>query len=241
MKMASYRKIDARFFANKWVMKLAENGESQYILLFIYLMTSCENPTGIFEVNPRLWNFVLNPPTPFVDDDVFVKYGKRIRRIDGHPDKGIIVGFCDYQNRFSRNSRQWAWVEKGLQSVGLTYDDLKRMDDEAIQPELDLGQPPPLKRRAVPPAVSEGAEVNRRNIIPPKVEWVREYCSTRNNSVDAQRFMDFYAAKGWKIGKERMKDWEAAVRTWEARRKDEAAPATRTPVKQVAGLARRKF
>lgn len=51
----------------------------------------------------------------------------------------------------------------------------------------------------------------------PTVEMVAEYCRERGNSVDAQRFVDFYEAKGWKIGQNPMKDWKAAVRTWEQR------------------------
>lgn len=50
---------------------------------------------------------------------------------------------------------------------------------------------------------------------PPTVEEVREYCRERGNAVDASRFVDFYTAKGWMVGKTRMKDWKAAVRTWE--------------------------
>lgn len=50
---------------------------------------------------------------------------------------------------------------------------------------------------------------------PPTADEVRAYCDERHNTVDAERFVDFYSAKGWKIGKEPMKDWKAAVRTWE--------------------------
>ena len=50
---------------------------------------------------------------------------------------------------------------------------------------------------------------------PPSVEEVKEYCRERGNNVNAQRFVDFYTAKGWKIGKDTMRDWKAAVRTWE--------------------------
>lgn len=50
---------------------------------------------------------------------------------------------------------------------------------------------------------------------PPEIETIREYCSGRNNSVDPQTFYDFYSSKGWMIGKNKMKDWKAAVRTWE--------------------------
>lgn len=51
--------------------------------------------------------------------------------------------------------------------------------------------------------------------ISPTVEEVRAYCKERKNYVDANRFVDFYAAKGWMVGKNKMKDWKAAVRTWE--------------------------
>ena len=52
---------------------------------------------------------------------------------------------------------------------------------------------------------------------PPSAEEVRAYCKERGNSVDAECFVDFYASKGWKIGAAPMKDWKAAVRTWEKR------------------------
>ena len=49
----------------------------------------------------------------------------------------------------------------------------------------------------------------------PTVDEVNAYCQERNNSVDAARFVDYYTANGWKVGKNPMKDWRAAVRTWE--------------------------
>jgi hypothetical protein len=60
---------------------------------------------------------------------------------------------------------------------------------------------------------------------PPTVEEVDAYCKERGNRVNAQRFVDFYAAKGWKIGQNPMKDWKAAVRTWEQRDDSPACPA----------------
>lgn len=60
----------------------------------------------------------------------------------------------------------------------------------------------------------------KRAFTKPTVEDVGAYCGERGNGVDAQRFCDFYEAKGWKIGKEPMKDWKAAVRTWEQREGD---------------------
>lgn len=49
----------------------------------------------------------------------------------------------------------------------------------------------------------------------PTVQEVADYCRERGNQVDAQRFVDYYTANGWRVGKNPMKDWKAAVRTWE--------------------------
>ena len=54
-----------------------------------------------------------------------------------------------------------------------------------------------------------------RNQIPPTLEMVKEYCLERGNSVDAEKFYDFYESKGWFVGKDKMKDWQASIRTWE--------------------------
>lgn len=56
----------------------------------------------------------------------------------------------------------------------------------------------------------------RKNIfIPPTLEEITAYCRTRGNGVNPQTWLDHYTATGWMIGKNKMKDWKAAVRTWE--------------------------
>ena len=60
-----------------------------------------------------------------------------------------------------------------------------------------------------------------KKFIPPTVEEVQDYCIERNNGIDAQAFVDFYESKGWVVGKAKMKDWKAAVRTWENKRKND--------------------
>lgn len=54
----------------------------------------------------------------------------------------------------------------------------------------------------------------------PSLEDVRAYCISRSNKVDPEQFFNFYESKGWIIGKSPMKDWRAAVRTWEKREKE---------------------
>jgi hypothetical protein len=59
----------------------------------------------------------------------------------------------------------------------------------------------------------------KRGFRPPTPEEVTIYCKERKNNVDPNRFIDFYSAKGWFIGRNKMKDWRAAVRTWEQKNK----------------------
>lgn len=68
---------------------------------------------------------------------------------------------------------------------------------------------------------------SKERFIPPTVDEVRAYCAERCNTVDAEAFVAFYASKGWKVGTSTMKDWRAAVITWEKREK--SAPALRRP------------
>lgn len=77
--------------------------------------------------------------------------------------------------------------------------------------------------------VDENEEGNRRSkrtaFVVPSPQEVKDYISEKGYTVDAQRFIDFYEAKGWMIGKNKMKDWRAAVRTW-MRRPDEPQKQT---------------
>lgn len=57
--------------------------------------------------------------------------------------------------------------------------------------------------------------ISGKRFKPPTVDEVKAYCIERQNNVDAARFIDYYTANGWKVGKNTMKDWKAAVRTWE--------------------------
>ena len=68
--------------------------------------------------------------------------------------------------------------------------------------------------------------------VPPTLEQVQDYCRERGNDVDAQRFIDFYESKGWMVGKNKMKDWKACVRTWE-RSRSESKPENHDKLKEL--------
>ena len=61
-------------------------------------------------------------------------------------------------------------------------------------------------------------EIYKERFKKPTLEEVKQYCLERNNGIDAETFIDFYESKGWLVGKTKMKDWKACVRTWERNR-----------------------
>lgn len=72
----------------------------------------------------------------------------------------------------------------------------------------------------------------KKRFTPPTLDEVQAYCSERHNNVDPQRFIDYYESNGWRVGRNAMKDWKAAVRSWErngysskSSKSDEPAPS----------------
>ena len=61
---------------------------------------------------------------------------------------------------------------------------------------------------------------NNKRFKKPTIEDVKQYCLERNNNINAEQFIDYYEANGWKVGKNPMKDWKATIRTWERRYKE---------------------
>lgn len=82
---------------------------------------------------------------------------------------------------------------------------------------------PPKGAEKIPPDIEKESKPLKR-FTAPTLEEVKEYCSERKNGVDAERFVNYYTANGWKVGKNPMKDWKAAVRSWE--RNDFGKPKT---------------
>ena len=81
----------------------------------------------------------------------------------------------------------------------------------------NIGIPSIGKDRLGKDRLGKDTKVAKR-FVPPTVEEVRAYCEERHNGIDPEEFVDFYQSKGWMVGKDKMKDWKAAVRNWERRR-----------------------
>jgi hypothetical protein len=86
---------------------------------------------------------------------------------------------------------------------------------------INLAEPERIVERnlsKVDIAIKEVREEQRsteKSSVRPSLEEVLEYCRERKNHVDPEKWFDYYSANGWKVGRNAMKDWKAAVRTWE--------------------------
>ena len=100
---------------------------------------------------------------------------------------------------------------------------IEKMETECIQDvsrreaQLRLGKGSVGKDSIGENESAESAPPSPKRFVKPTLEEVSAYCKERNNNIDAQRFIDFYESKGWKVGNTPMKDWKAAVRNWEGR------------------------
>ena len=81
---------------------------------------------------------------------------------------------------------------------------------QEIETELEIE-----KDKEINIIMSDKPTKPKKQFKPPSIEEVQAYCLERNNSVNAQRFIDHYTSNGWMVGKNKMKDWKAAIRTWE--------------------------
>lgn len=66
-------------------------------------------------------------------------------------------------------------------------------------------------------------EIRSKRFIKPTLDEIKQYCIERKNNINAEKFINYYEANGWKIGKNAMKDWKACIRTWEGNDKSNNA------------------
>lgn len=102
----------------------------------------------------------------------------------------------------------------------------------SLEPQHNITEHNITEHRVEGAAKPPTATKKRRKIfVPPSVDEVRTYCTERGNRVDPQRFVDFYTANGWTQGRGKpIKDWRAAVRTWESRDTGRPAGGNAKPV-----------
>ncbi|MHB8109787.1 MAG: hypothetical protein ACYDHW_07115 [Syntrophorhabdaceae bacterium] len=122
------------------------------------------------------------------------------------------------------------WMDSFVESVKDAY--RKRAISVPVKPQVSVFLPPEMQDKGISTAGSTQSKVNKTKLkeskeksigdkpptprfISPTLEQVEMYCRERNNRVNAKKWLDHYTSNGWKVGKNKMVDWKAAVRTWE--------------------------
>ena len=90
-----------------------------------------------------------------------------------------------------------------------------RQISDKTPPEIEIELELEKKLEIEKDSSAKSTTTKRKRFEKPTLSEIKAYCIERNNNVDAQHFFDYYESNGWKVGKNSMKDWKAAVRTWE--------------------------
>lgn len=174
------------------------------------------------------------------DDDGFINNPKSIMRMTGASDddlrllivKKFVINFKsgvvvikhwnvnNYIPKDRYNETKYKEERLMLQfDENKSYQLIEEPDTTCIQPVYTLETQVRLGKVSIVEINKEGDKSPRSptKFIEPSLEEVKEYCIERENKIDPQSFIDFYTTKGWMVGKNKMKDWRAAIRTWENR------------------------
>ena len=212
------RYVDTDMWKKKWFRTLSVKMKN----VWIYLITMCDH-AGLYEVDVDLMGLFIGEE--ITEDEIMERLGNQIQVIN--EDKWFLPKFVKFQynvtdpTELNPNNRVHKSVIDILSSYNLVQGSSKtltspleksiRVTRGAKDKDKDID-----KDKDKDKFKDKDINTTKRKVFKmPTEDEVREYCKKRNNSIQAGSFMAHYISKGWMIGKNKMVDWKAAVRTWE--------------------------
>lgn len=185
----SKRFVDTELWQKEWFQDLSLKEK----ILIKYIFENCDC-AGVWNGNFKMASFIIGEKVSIEDLEAI---NKKKHQFDILNNNNIFVSdFIKFQyGELSEKCKPHTKVISMLKHYGLYERVMKEYTNSIDTP------------------------VKEARFVKPSVDEVRAYCIERNNNIDAEAFINFYESKGWKIGKNAMKDWKAAVRTWEAKNK----------------------
>jgi hypothetical protein len=153
----------------------------------------------------------------------FRNYYDSIKDIDVDEKKEILLAIVEYV--FDNKEPQFSGLKKTVWLLMMPY--LSTSKNRSNNAKLKVNQNK-IKSKSKANQTSSistsiSTSISNNNIFSkPSIEDITKYCRERSNKVNPQKFYDFYESKGWMVGRNKMKDWKASVRTWE--KEDENTP-----------------
>lgn len=196
------------FFDSKRIKKLRKMaGGDTYVVIYLKMQLKALRTDGVLEYTGIEENFA---------DELALD-------IDENPDDVRVVltfllacGLCDCSDNV-HYFLPYVVENTGSETAGTQrWRDWKnRKALESNKTPTQLQQPANVEKDIENREKSKSVDNADKPHKHPTLDEVKTYCSERGNKVDPERFIDYYTANGWRVGKNPMKDWKAAVRTWE--------------------------
>ena len=248
--MSKYRPL----YSNLWNDPDFENFTIEQKLIFIFLITnSAVEKSGIYKITIKQISFYTDIQKEVINEFInkLINLGKI--KYDFENGIIFIKNVFKFQKGMIKNKKiMFICLIKNYQMVKTEFwqdffslygndEIINEFINDNINKEIkDLiinKKSNETKKTKTPIAVNEECELELKNhnqnvnneskskrFVKPTLDEVKQYCTERKNNIDAERFINYYEANGWKIGKNAMKDWKACVRTWEGNSKQSNKP-----------------
>ena len=203
--MATYRTVHISFWTDP---KVDDDFTPEDKYFYLYLLTNPHtNICGCYEISMKQ----MVRETGYNEDTVKrllnrMEYVHNVIQYDKNTKEVLVPKWGKYN---------WCNSPKTKEGAVKSVENIKsNRFRKFVSDTLSIGYSYPMDTSVtvtVTDTVSDTGSVNKH----PTLYEVKEYCSERGNKVDPERWFDYYTSNGWKVGKNPMKDWKAAVRTWE--------------------------
>jgi predicted phage replisome organizer len=219
-------KLKRDFFKRHDIRIIEEmpNGK-EYILFYLKLLLESIDHEGALRFsetvpyNEQMLSVITNTNIDIVRSAM--KMFIELKMMDIYDDQTIYMAEVD---KLIGSETEWARKKRLYREQQLALGDgtiggqKRTLSDKSKSIEIEKDKETEKEKKASP----------QKRFVPPSLEEVQAYCSERGNGIDAHAFIDFYASKGWLVGKTKMSDWKAAVRTWESRNRKQSKPTYST-------------
>lgn len=203
--MATYRTVHISFWTDP---KVDDDFTPEDKYFYLYLLTNPHtNICGCYEISMKQ----MVRETGYNEDTVKrllhrMEYVHNVIQYDKNTKEVLVPKWGKYN---------WCNSPKTKEGAVKSVENIKsNRFRKFVSDTLSIGYEYPIDTSVtvtVTDTVSDTGSVNKH----PTLYEVKEYCSERGNKVDPERWFDYYTSNGWKVGKNPMRDWKAAVRTWE--------------------------
>lgn len=175
----------------------------EYLKIFLYILLRVNHKDGMFPRGSNFFNFSDEKPSGVTKDQIY-KFLAWSKREDVNilatqkATRGVIIKVNNY-DRYQ------------------TLENYKRQDKRQDKPQDNGNTINKYENKEIINNIIDIEETKSKKFIPPTLEEIKQYCLERKNSVDPQRFYDYYSCSNWKDSKGKpIKNWkQKMIAVWE--------------------------